>query len=411
MTTQDTTSSIPAKRGSLALQMGPHKRVSLSNPLVSHGHHFGRMVFALCNYPSLLTNDSYPGLLDRLKDGSDEEILHVGELGWIGMILKLKRIFAVVKCQSVGINGTSSLYAHYVYNHDDPWSGLLRSLLASMQEPKATQSGNARLHGMNSVTMASIAYITTQDSETFYHSLLDLLEDPEESKEVDELLTWWNCQVFPTSSAAKRPISANSSLIQDTTKTNGPQTSYKPPCCLFIDFIYLSICKVPFRRSSYLTDGTAQSCLLHHGTKSSPHPKMSGLGIFQHLEREWGTCNEELCSCTFTVSQAGIAATYLKVDAKGVLVEGWSNASRNCNHIPKVDAKGVLVEGTRTSSACTRQPQSAELNTALIHSALLDHWQLWSNTVQPYKSLSDPVISLEIVQKVKAVEGYMPPPG
>jgi hypothetical protein len=33
---------------------------------------------------------------------------------------------------------------------------------------------------------------TTTDSETFYHSLLDLLEDPEESKEVDELLTWWN---------------------------------------------------------------------------------------------------------------------------------------------------------------------------------------------------------------------------
>jgi hypothetical protein len=81
---------------------------------------------------------------------------------------------------------------------------------------------------MNSVTIASLAYIATQvrraitllyqdafdarpkvrfalssssvfsrtdtttDSETFYHSLLDLLEDPEEVKEVDELLTWWN---------------------------------------------------------------------------------------------------------------------------------------------------------------------------------------------------------------------------
>jgi hypothetical protein len=33
---------------------------------------------------------------------------------------------------------------------------------------------------------------TTTDSETFYHSLLDLFEDPEESKEVDDLLTWWN---------------------------------------------------------------------------------------------------------------------------------------------------------------------------------------------------------------------------
>ncbi|KAG2758156.1 hypothetical protein P692DRAFT_201835498 [Suillus brevipes Sb2] len=114
------------------------------------------------------------------------------------------------------------LYAHYVYDHDDPWSGLLKSRLlvcaykhvftspsSVNREPKATRSGNARLHGMNCVTMASIAYIATQ---TFYHSLLDLLEDPKESKEVDELLTWWNHQVFPTSSAAKRPISANSAL-------------------------------------------------------------------------------------------------------------------------------------------------------------------------------------------------------
>ncbi|KAG1888622.1 hypothetical protein F4604DRAFT_1877202 [Suillus subluteus] len=135
------------------------------------------------------------------------------------------------------------LYAHYVYNHDDPWSSLLRSRLLVCaykhvftspssvdREPKAMWSSNARLHGMNSVTMASIAYIATQvrfalssssvfsrtdtttDSETFYHSLLNLLEDPEESKEVDKLLTWWNRQVFPTSSTAKRPISANSAL-------------------------------------------------------------------------------------------------------------------------------------------------------------------------------------------------------
>ncbi|KAG2136453.1 hypothetical protein DEU56DRAFT_871539 [Suillus clintonianus] len=325
MTTHDTTSSIPAKRGSSALQMGPRKRASLSDPLVSHGRHFGRTVFALCNYPSLLTNgilrleqmedtpledfsaeerrehrvfeqllDSYPGLLDRLKDGSDEEILHVGELigkgaagargddtktlksavlDWIspkgeaiqpplhrnskidrgfnhkltgsllcpaGLDWSDPQIFAVVKCQVCGDQWPIFLYAHYVYDHEDPWSGLLRSRLLVCaykhvftspssvdREPKATRSSNARLHGMNCVTMASIAYIATQvrfalssssvfsrtdtttDSETFYHSLLDLLEDPEESKEVDELLT---CQVFPTSSAAKRPISANSAL-------------------------------------------------------------------------------------------------------------------------------------------------------------------------------------------------------
>ncbi|KAG1887908.1 uncharacterized protein F5891DRAFT_1199564 [Suillus fuscotomentosus] len=124
---------------------------------------------------------------------------------------------------------------------EDPWCGLLRSRLVAYKhvfmslssvdkEPKATRSGNARLHGMNSVTIASIAYVATQvrfaissssvfswtdtttDSETFYHSLLDLFEDPDESKEVEELLTWWNRQVFPTSSAAKRSVSANSAL-------------------------------------------------------------------------------------------------------------------------------------------------------------------------------------------------------
>ena len=33
---------------------------------------------------------------------------------------------------------------------------------------------------------------TVTDSERFYNSILDLLEDPEETKEVDDLLTWWN---------------------------------------------------------------------------------------------------------------------------------------------------------------------------------------------------------------------------
>jgi hypothetical protein len=30
------------------------------------------------------------------------------------------------------------------------------------------------------------------DSERFYGSVLDLLEDPEEIKEVDTLLAWWD---------------------------------------------------------------------------------------------------------------------------------------------------------------------------------------------------------------------------
>ncbi|KAG1858504.1 hypothetical protein F4604DRAFT_1882875 [Suillus subluteus] len=111
------------------------------------------------------------------------------------------------------------LYTNHTYNTDDPWCGLLRNhLLVSAykhiftspssvdKEPKATQSENACLHGMNAVTIASISYIATQvrfalssssvfswtdtmtDLETFYHSLLDLLRDPDECKEVNDLL-------------------------------------------------------------------------------------------------------------------------------------------------------------------------------------------------------------------------------
>ncbi|KAG1887687.1 hypothetical protein F4604DRAFT_1877518 [Suillus subluteus] len=313
MSAENATSNAPSKRGSSALQMGPRKKASSSDPLVSHRRHFGQTVFALCNYPSLLTNGVLR--LEQLEDtpledfsteerrehhGSEEEILHVGELidkgatgargddtktlksailDWIaprGEAIqpplhrnsKIDRGFnheltGSLLCP-VGLDwnnpGTKEnlrsgkmlvcgdqwpifLYNNYTYDPEDPWCGLLRSRLLIYaykhvftspssvdREPKATRSGNARLHGMNSVTIASMAYIATQvrfalssssvfsrtdtttDSETFYHSLLDLLEDPEECKEVDELLTWWNHQVFPTSSAAKRPISANSAL-------------------------------------------------------------------------------------------------------------------------------------------------------------------------------------------------------
>jgi hypothetical protein len=86
------------------------------------------------------------------------------------------------------------LYKGYVYDAEDPWKGLLRSailvsvsmifwliVMASTQapsfetfkhiftspssvekEPKATRSGNARIHGMTKVTLGSIAYVATQ---------------------------------------------------------------------------------------------------------------------------------------------------------------------------------------------------------------------------------------------------------
>ena len=87
------------------------------------------------------------------------------------------------------------LYEGYIYDQQDPWDGLLRSQILVYvshisfawnlsdkhiknqafehiftspssvdHEPKATHSGNARIHGMTHVTPGSIAYVATQVS-------------------------------------------------------------------------------------------------------------------------------------------------------------------------------------------------------------------------------------------------------
>lgn len=137
------------------------------------------------------------------------------------------------------------IYQSYHYDPEDPWNGLLRSsLLVSAykhiftspssveKEPKATRSGNARIHGMTEVTPASIAYIATQvrfalssspvfsrtdtvtDSETFYNSVLSLLEDEEEKEEIHQLLVWWNRQIFPRYLSMRQPARKNSALTR-----------------------------------------------------------------------------------------------------------------------------------------------------------------------------------------------------
>ncbi|KAN0101323.1 hypothetical protein V8E55_001307 [Tylopilus felleus] len=131
------------------------------------------------------------------------------------------------------------LYANYVYDPDHPWNGLLRSGLLTYkhvftspssveQEPKAMYSGNPCIHGMWSITKASIASIATQahfalmltqvfshsdlvtDSEQFYNSILKLLQDQNESEEVDLLFLWWNRQIFPLYTKSERLPSKNS---------------------------------------------------------------------------------------------------------------------------------------------------------------------------------------------------------
>jgi hypothetical protein len=52
------------------------------------------------------------------------------------------------------------------------------------------------------------------DSERFYNSILDLLDDTDEKQEVDELLLWWNRQIFPSHSSARTAAPANSALAR-----------------------------------------------------------------------------------------------------------------------------------------------------------------------------------------------------
>ncbi|KAG1896726.1 uncharacterized protein F5891DRAFT_1130222 [Suillus fuscotomentosus] len=265
------------------------EKVSSSDPLVSHGRHFGRTVFALCNYPALLTNgilrleqmentsledfsaeerrehcvfeqllDSYPGLLEQLTNSSEEEILHVGELigkgaagargdntktlksavlDWIapkGEAIQppLHRNSKIDRGFNHELTGSLLCPAGLDWNNSQtkehlrsgellvcgdqwpvfyPWCGLLWSCFLVCAYKHIFTSPSSVRFALTSSSVFSRTDTMT-DLETFDHSLLDLLEDPDELKEVDELLMWWNRQVFPASSAAKRNVTANSAL-------------------------------------------------------------------------------------------------------------------------------------------------------------------------------------------------------
>ncbi|KIJ59841.1 hypothetical protein HYDPIDRAFT_32833 [Hydnomerulius pinastri MD-312] len=173
-------------------------------------------------------------------------------LDWANSDVKMKLVSGQI--QVAGDQWPIFLYANYTYDPEDPWNGLLQSgILVSAfkhiftspssvdQEPKATQSGNAQIHRMWLVTKASIAYIATQarfalssaqvfsrtdlvtDSEHFYTSIIELLDEKDEKDEVDQLLIWWNRQVFPLYSKTEWLPSKNSALARIRLK----RTEYK----------------------------------------------------------------------------------------------------------------------------------------------------------------------------------------
>ncbi|KAG2138168.1 hypothetical protein BD769DRAFT_1663736 [Suillus cothurnatus] len=201
------------KHSGSALHSGLHKKATSSNPLVLHGQHFGHTVFALCDYPALLTAgilqleelqdtpiedypadarrehrvfmelvESYPGLLDCLMNGEEEDIIHIGELmgkgvsgqplmpplsrniksdcGFnhevTGMLLCLagldwsntetKQSLKSSETAVCGDQWPMFLYAGYVYDAEDPWTGLLRSKILIFQGFKHVVRNIASTH-------------------------------------------------------------------------------------------------------------------------------------------------------------------------------------------------------------------------------------------------------------------------
>ncbi|KAI1784128.1 hypothetical protein LXA43DRAFT_1101726 [Ganoderma leucocontextum] len=137
------------------------------------------------------------------------------------------------------------LYLNGAYDPERPWAGLLRGRLlvnafkhvftspSSVEDAgRSTKSSNAALHGMTKVTLASIAYVATlvrfslssratfarsdtvTDSQTFYNVLLAFLTHPDERENANELLVWWNKQVFPNYVATYRAPTVNSALAK-----------------------------------------------------------------------------------------------------------------------------------------------------------------------------------------------------
>ncbi|KAG1809889.1 uncharacterized protein HD556DRAFT_1223940, partial [Suillus plorans] len=75
-----------------------------SNPLVLHGCHFGQTVFALCNYPALLTGNTLR--LEELQDSPIED--------YPADIQREHRVFMELVESYQGLaNQTRRIHAHY----------------------------------------------------------------------------------------------------------------------------------------------------------------------------------------------------------------------------------------------------------------------------------------------------------
>ncbi|KAJ3525405.1 hypothetical protein NMY22_g10591 [Coprinellus aureogranulatus] len=219
-----------------ATMWAPIRKQIRTDPLVGHGRHFGRTIRTFYRMHTLLTNglsrsmqlelgrimeedlspselSEYhiygellklsPGLEERLNTGSEQDLHYVADM-------------------TLGMGYSEVAYKH-VFTSPSSVHGAAS---------KATRSCNARIHGMTSVTVASLAYIATQvrfalsdsptfsrtdqatDSEYFYNLIIDLLEDESEQVEVKDLLAWWNQQIFPAQVNNVRSVNEDSVIAK-----------------------------------------------------------------------------------------------------------------------------------------------------------------------------------------------------
>nr|VWO99861.1 Type III effector HopI1 [Ganoderma boninense] len=141
------------------------------------------------------------------------------------------------------------IYLNGMYDPESPWTGLLRGRLLAFKHVftspssvddsgRSTKSSNAAMHGMTKVTPASIVYVatlvrfalgtratfacndTTADYQKFYNMLLAFLVHPAERENVNDLLSWWNKQVFPNHIPSSFAPTANSPLAKLMEKRN-----------------------------------------------------------------------------------------------------------------------------------------------------------------------------------------------
>ncbi|KAJ3523461.1 hypothetical protein NMY22_g11433 [Coprinellus aureogranulatus] len=312
--------NVNGKRSASSLEWAPRKKPEVSDPLVHHGRHFGRAVYAFANVHALLLAglaardgevpptaeerrerrvyvklvDMVPSLEDLLHISTPDKVsaiatmiqkgansarsddtrsLKSAVIDWIALPMESLSVLTSHGIAKLNVVSTTTslvpssaqqaqigvtkrkdrsalrnkeliaggtdwpvfLYQNEKHDPEDPWRGLFRGRLlvkgfkhvfvspsSAEDTDRATRAGNARLHGMTRVTPASIAYIATQvrfalssastfcrtdkegESELFYHSILEVLEDPDEVEEVKALLAWWDRKVFPAASNGAR---------------------------------------------------------------------------------------------------------------------------------------------------------------------------------------------------------------